>query len=122
MPFEFLKFLTLRSLRLSKFQTERRISRPRNFQFLQLGRLRSGISLPWRFLGLPVFIPICRNYFSGILTEELDDEARPSLSAIAFSDQINGRSHGMQILNELMKIKNGRGGRVRLISKTFLSP
>lgn len=37
-------------------------------------------------------------------------------------DQINERASGMQILNELMKIKNAPGKGVRLISKTSLPP
>lgn len=69
------------------------------------------LSRPMKIFGAPGLYPDMLNYFSGILTEELDDEARPSLSVIAFSDQINDQSLGMQILNELMKIKNGRGGR-----------
>lgn len=70
----------------------------------------------------PGLYPDVLKYFSGIFTKEFDGGARPSLSAIAFSDQINDQSLGMQILNKLMKIKNGRGERVRLISKTSLSP
>jgi len=61
-------------------------------------------------------------YFSEIFTEVSTTNARPPLSAIASSDQINDQSLGMQILNELMKIKNGHGERVCLISKTSLPP
>jgi hypothetical protein len=45
---------------------------------------------------------------------------RPRRGRVFWSDK--RASLGMQILNELMKIKNGRGKRVRLISETSLSP
>lgn len=43
-------------------------------------------------------------------------------TVVAAYDQINERASGMQILNELMKIKNAPAKGVRLISKTSCGP
>lgn len=59
-------------------------------------------------------------YFSRVFIEEFSDGAGPPSQRghVLRSDK---RSYlGMQMLNELTKIKNGRGERLRLISKTFL--
>lgn len=121
-----LTFLMFGSLQLWKFQTDHQILPslkwlfPSNSEDYDLASSSShGDFWARRSRSLSRYVKI---FFGNLHRRVRRRSSFLAQRAIAFSDQINDQSLAMQILNELMKIKNGRGERVRLISKTFLPP